>query len=199
MKNKILKQITEFCKLCNSHNNCPEDDCVLFRIEKLILKEEIEMKENNKEDLTNKIVELFKNYMVERGYKIWKSETPNHGITYTASKDDDKYIPLFELNYARAKKYKIAEYEISTRDRNGNEAFLGNVTEIHYLYLNEEVTEEVYLKQVEEILEKLYKNYRTYSRTNRLDSVYHNIETKHIDYFEKKYKCFLEKYKIEEI
>lgn len=37
MKNKILKEITDFCKICNSNNNCPEEECVLYRIEKLIL------------------------------------------------------------------------------------------------------------------------------------------------------------------
>lgn len=39
MKIKILTEITNFCKECNSHNCCPEEDCILFRIEKIILKE----------------------------------------------------------------------------------------------------------------------------------------------------------------
>lgn len=41
MKNKILKEISEFCKICNSHNNCLEEKCILYRIEKIILEKKI--------------------------------------------------------------------------------------------------------------------------------------------------------------
>lgn len=37
MKKKVLKEIHTFCESCPSHECCPEDSCVLFRIEKLIL------------------------------------------------------------------------------------------------------------------------------------------------------------------
>lgn len=37
MKNKILLEITDFCKCCGSNCCCPEDECVLFRIEKIIV------------------------------------------------------------------------------------------------------------------------------------------------------------------
>ena len=47
---KIKKEISEFCKTCPSSCECPEEECVLFRIEKLILKGE---KEN--ESKSNKI------------------------------------------------------------------------------------------------------------------------------------------------
>ena len=36
MDNKILEEITNFCEECPSHDCCPEDDCVLWRIEQLI-------------------------------------------------------------------------------------------------------------------------------------------------------------------
>ena len=38
MKDKILNEISNFCEICLSHDNCPEEDCVLFRIEKIVLK-----------------------------------------------------------------------------------------------------------------------------------------------------------------
>ena len=40
MSNKILLEISIFCETCSSHENCPEEVCVLYRIEKIILKGE---------------------------------------------------------------------------------------------------------------------------------------------------------------
>ena len=199
MKNKILKQITEFCKLCNSHNNCPEDDCVLFRIEKITLKEEIKMKEHNKEELTNKIVELFKNYMIERGYKIWKSESPDSGISYTARKEEDKYIPFFELCYGSLSKYKIAEYEVSVTDRAGDEGLHGRTVASYYLHLNQENSEEAILNEFKKILDNSYKSYNMYSRNNRLDSVYNNLKHKYIHYLDRRNNYMVREYEIEGI
>ena len=36
MEKEILNEITEFCKGCCSNDCCPEDECVLFRIERII-------------------------------------------------------------------------------------------------------------------------------------------------------------------
>lgn len=38
MKRNILLEISNFCETCSSHENCPEEECVLYRIEKLLLK-----------------------------------------------------------------------------------------------------------------------------------------------------------------
>lgn len=38
MGNKILLEISNFCEACLSHENCPEEECVLYRIEKIIEK-----------------------------------------------------------------------------------------------------------------------------------------------------------------
>lgn len=36
-KNKlILNETTNFCQQCSSRENCPENECVLYRIEKII-------------------------------------------------------------------------------------------------------------------------------------------------------------------
>lgn len=40
MTEEILKEITENCENCPRHENCPEEECILFRIEKIVLKEE---------------------------------------------------------------------------------------------------------------------------------------------------------------
>ena len=48
MKDKILKEIANFCKECESHECCPEKDCVLYRIEQIILNSK-----KNKENASN--------------------------------------------------------------------------------------------------------------------------------------------------
>lgn len=47
MKNRILLEIANFCEYCNSNCCCPEDECILFRIEKIITKKK-ENKKNGK-------------------------------------------------------------------------------------------------------------------------------------------------------
>jgi hypothetical protein len=37
MKDKILTEITNFCEECPSHECCPEEECVLYRIEQILL------------------------------------------------------------------------------------------------------------------------------------------------------------------
>lgn len=39
MEEKILTKITDFCEECGSHESCPEEECVLYRIEQMILGE----------------------------------------------------------------------------------------------------------------------------------------------------------------
>ena len=47
MKDKILKEIYNFCEECPSHECCPEEECVLYRIEEIVLckekKQEVEI------------------------------------------------------------------------------------------------------------------------------------------------------------
>lgn len=34
---KILNEILGFCEECSNHENCPEDECVLYRIESILI------------------------------------------------------------------------------------------------------------------------------------------------------------------
>ena len=40
MKEKILNETTSFCNECLNKEHCIESDCVLFRIEQIVLEEE---------------------------------------------------------------------------------------------------------------------------------------------------------------
>lgn len=33
---KVMKEITNFCEECSSHECCPEEECVLYRIEHIM-------------------------------------------------------------------------------------------------------------------------------------------------------------------
>jgi hypothetical protein len=41
-KDKILNEITSFCNECASKDCCPESDCVLFRIEQIVLEKVVD-------------------------------------------------------------------------------------------------------------------------------------------------------------
>ena len=40
MEDKILNETTTFCESCPSRECCPEEDCVLYRIEQIVLNKE---------------------------------------------------------------------------------------------------------------------------------------------------------------
>lgn len=48
-KKKILLEISKYCENCPINNKCVEEECVLFRIEKLILEEINKNKKYNSE------------------------------------------------------------------------------------------------------------------------------------------------------
>lgn len=47
MEEKILLEITNYCESCPCHEKCVEQECVLFRIEKLIEEETKDERNNN--------------------------------------------------------------------------------------------------------------------------------------------------------
>lgn len=36
MKEEVLIELTNFCEECSSHECCPEEECVLYRIEQIL-------------------------------------------------------------------------------------------------------------------------------------------------------------------
>lgn len=43
--NRTLKMIYEFCETCSSHDECPEEECMLFNVEQSLL-DELEYQDN---------------------------------------------------------------------------------------------------------------------------------------------------------
>jgi hypothetical protein len=39
-EDKIMNEITNFCENCKSHECCHEEECILFRIERIIVDRE---------------------------------------------------------------------------------------------------------------------------------------------------------------
>lgn len=137
------------------------------------------------QELTNKIKEIFKSYMKEKGYEIWKSEDPESGITYTASKESDRYVPLIELCFGREYEFKNVEYEIFIKDRDGKGSLHGHLVANYCLYTKYEPDEEKIINEFQKMLNDAYNEYSKYSRENRLDSVFNNLEYQTFDYLEK--------------
>lgn len=44
MNDEILTEITDFCSECASKECCPEEECILFRIEQIIIASETSIK-----------------------------------------------------------------------------------------------------------------------------------------------------------
>lgn len=40
LEDRIMKEVADFCRECPSNNCCPEDECVLWRIEQICLDKE---------------------------------------------------------------------------------------------------------------------------------------------------------------
>jgi hypothetical protein len=40
MNDEILTEITDFCSECIGKDCCPEEECILFRIEQILLKKD---------------------------------------------------------------------------------------------------------------------------------------------------------------
>lgn len=138
------------------------------------------------QELTNKIKEIFKEYMKERGYEIWKSEDPEYGITYTASKENDKYVPLIELCFDCSCEFGSEECEIHVKDRDGKKSLHGHLVASYRLRIRYETDEEKIINEFKRMLDDVYNKYSKYSREDRLDSVFNNLEYQTFDYIERK-------------
>lgn len=87
MKNKILLEITKFCKECPSCECCPEEECVLYRIEKLVERNN-KMKKYNVEieETLSKIISI-------------ESETKEEAISKVEEMYDNEEIVLTADDY----------------------------------------------------------------------------------------------------
>ena len=68
MENKILSEISNTCENCHSRECCSEKECVLFRIEQIVLKQRKKTKENNRlKEVIDKAQEFIRdeNYLNE--------------------------------------------------------------------------------------------------------------------------------------
>ena len=68
MENKILSEISNTCENCRSRECCLEKECVLFRIEQIVLKQRKKTKENNRlKEVIDKAQEFIRdeNYLNE--------------------------------------------------------------------------------------------------------------------------------------
>lgn len=48
MIEKILNEITSYCETCPKRERCPEEKCILYRIEQILLKSKKQKKKGKK-------------------------------------------------------------------------------------------------------------------------------------------------------
>ena len=86
MIEKLLKEITDFCKECPSHECCPEEECILYRIEEITLNKkktfQVEITEisqrveeveaESEEEAIDIVDELFRNGEIVLEYNDYK-------------------------------------------------------------------------------------------------------------------------------
>lgn len=97
MKNKIKNEISNFCKECISNNNCPESECILYRIEKLII--------NNKEKKFKKGISMAINYLKENAGYDEESETFCYDLNYIECTNLLHILEKANINDKKLKKY----------------------------------------------------------------------------------------------
>jgi len=86
MKDKILNEISNFCNECSSRENCSEDECVLYRIEKIV-EPEIKEFEIEIEEILQRVI-IVKATSEEEACSIVRKQYENEEIVL----DDEDFI-----------------------------------------------------------------------------------------------------------
>ena len=122
---------------------------------------------------SEKVLEHFCNYMEDKGYSVWAHNDKGLGYGAIASKDDH-FVPIISLHiWARPQSYSL-----HIDDRNGNFVLNGNTAGIYSLDLDEKnvIPSKEIISCFDNMLNDVYKKYGTYSKTNRLDFVFNELE-----------------------
>lgn len=126
------------------------------------------------------VEELFYEYMTREGYsvRLYKDEDLKYlGYGGNAIKED-KFAVIFNL---RGQVYPRT-FSISVEDRNGNLVIMGETAAIYSISATSETTKEELSNKFKILLSDIYNKYKIYSRENRLDFVYNELEMERKNY-----------------
>lgn len=125
------------------------------------------------DERTTRIWEIFNDKANEFGYTIRTYNDSIMGIGTTAFQQEDKYIPiiLFKIGYK--------EVSIMVQDRNGDAILMGDLCACYKL---KDVDSEDYEQKFAEMCDYAINKWSKYSKDNRLDFVFNNLEQERIDW-----------------
>lgn len=119
------------------------------------------------------IIEKFENFFEEKGYRTYTHVRDKYLGTGSQAihKDDDTFRPIFTLSVGIYPRY----LSIHVEDRNGNNVCSGNTAAIYMIDNIGDLDENV-LNRYNKLLEDVYNKYSVYSRENRLDFIFNNLD-----------------------
>ena len=98
MENKIMSEICNFCEGCPSHEYCPEEECVLFRIEKLLEKRNEKKYKIEIEEILTKVVEVEAASKEDAYNKVYEKYREEEIVLTADDCEETKFYALNEDN-----------------------------------------------------------------------------------------------------
>lgn len=128
----------------------------------------------------DELEDLFYNYMKEKGYSV--SINDDESVAYLgyggyASKDD-KFAVIFKL----VENIHPRSFSLFAVDRNGYFALDGETAAIYSISVGEDTTMDEIKNKFNIMLNDIYEKYGFYSKENRLDFVYNEMEIERKNY-----------------
>lgn len=137
------------------------------------------MYDKNKFLEQEKIVEdIFYDFFKSKGYftRI-NDDIKNIGYGGIAVADD-KFALIFELHGFPYPK----SFSVSAEDRNGNFVVMGETVAIYSIIPDDNISKSELEEKFKTLLNDIYSKYKVYSKENRLDFVYKNMELERKEY-----------------
>lgn len=145
----------------------------------------------------NLIEDYFYGFMKEKGYSvnIYEEDDLKYlGYGGWATKEDKFaiFFKLVEFPYPKS-------FSIHAEDRNGNNILHGETVAIYSISDKDNMSDDELLSRFKMALNDIYDKYKVYSKENRLDFVFNELEMERKDYTDMALNIKLEKNEIEEI
>lgn len=127
------------------------------------------------------IENIFATFMKQQGYyvKLNQDEDIKYlGYGGLAVHKDDKFSLMFELTgnlYPRC-------FNVSVKDRNGNFMLMGETVAIYSLSAHDNTNYKELSEKFKMLITDVFEKYKVYSKENRLDFVFNNLEMERKSY-----------------
>lgn len=131
-------------------------------------------------DQVNLVEDFFYDFMKDKGYSVNiydENEVDCMGYGGWATKDDKFaiFFKLVEFSYPKS-------FSIYAEDRNGNNILHGETVAIYSVSGKDNLSNEELLGKFKIALNDIYNKYKVYSKENRLDFVFNELEMERKDY-----------------